>query len=150
VADDGTVWATNHTEGLLNRIDPETNEIVEEIVVADDADDDLAGVAVVGDTVWVVMPSSAQLVPIEAATGQVGEPMDASTLNHPYELIADGDRLVVTEDTGGWAVLEPPSLEELDSFYRPGGDSTYTLFDGQVWQASRRDEVVYPPPSSDG
>jgi DNA-binding beta-propeller fold protein YncE len=149
LADDGTVWSTNHFEGLLLGIDPRTDAIADEIALGEDGDDDLAGVAVVGDTVWVIASHTAELIPVDAATGEVGARIDASTLNHPYQLIAEGDRLVVGEDTGGWAVLEPPSPEALDSSYRPAGDSTYALLEGEIWQAGRFEDVVYPPSPTD-
>lgn len=47
----GAVWVVNRDDATVSRIDPETYKVVETIVLAHRP----AGIAVSGETVWVVI-----------------------------------------------------------------------------------------------
>lgn len=138
VAEDGTAWATDRTEDeQLLRVDPATNAVTARIPL-----DGAYGVAVLGDQVWVVDASGAELVPVDVATEEVGEPTRAY-FTDPLRLLAIDDRLVVTSDSGGWATFEPPAEDPTEWLIEGGRTNGVAVLDGEVWMSDEADEVVY-------
>jgi virginiamycin B lyase len=132
----GSVWVSNEPRGLVQRIDPKTDRIVDAIRV----DVPCSGLAAGFGSVWVPDCGSPSIVRIDARTDRVIDEIPTSLAARDTE----GEGSIVAGAGGVWFLSDPFTLSRLDPATGevedvadvPGGSYTLAVGFGSIWTVS--------------
>jgi predicted alpha-1,2-mannosidase len=96
-ASDGTLWFVNAYDGTLQSIDPKTETANPPIPIGGT----LRGLAIVGSTIYVTVPSMNEVVPVDAHTHALGMPIGVGRAPEYIAATPDGRRLYAVDNASG-------------------------------------------------
>ncbi|MEE4199665.1 Vgb family protein [Erythrobacter sp.] len=147
VAGAGSVWVPTDAEGLISRIDPQTNETIAQVEVAPGT----FFLAFALGNLWAVSSGENLLQRIDPATNEV---TGTATLGKQPGFLAAGEGAVWVQEQGDGTVarIDPDSLEVLGRT-KVGDDLLYGDIDtgaGLVWLRTTKDQTFVVIDAADG
>jgi YVTN family beta-propeller protein len=134
---DGSVWATDSTDGTLSRINPATHAVVQQIPVGADP----AAVTVTGQDVWVANSGDGTVSQINAAAGKVVQTISVG--NIPVAIAAGPSGVwVANQGDGTVDRIDPATGNVTRTVPVGGGPDGIAVRPDAVWVANGQDGTV--------
>jgi YVTN family beta-propeller protein len=137
-ADAGSVWVLDHTNGSVERVDPDTRKVIQTIR---DVGSDPQAISARNGDVWVAAFGSRVITRINAEANQIVGRIEVG--NHPAALIA-GDTGVWVANSGDNTVQRiDANTEKTDPAIKVGdGPSALAMEGSTLWVANARSGTV--------
>jgi virginiamycin B lyase len=133
-ASDDAVWVSNRSAGSVSRIDPETNKVVQTIVVAKDM---CVGLAAGFGGVFAPQCNKKQIARIDAKKNAPGDPIPTplAALAHSFAT-GVGSVWVIIDENGTIARLDPVTNAAVAEVYTTPGATSIAFGESALWVTS--------------
>jgi DNA-binding beta-propeller fold protein YncE len=120
IFDGKDIWVTDYGDGKLKRLDVNDGHVIQAVAVGANP----GFPAFDGTNIWVPNGMSNTVTVVRAATGAVLATLSANNLSTPTEAAFDGERVLVTNDSGTrpsmWKATDLSPIEITDGTSRQG------------------------------